>query len=1178
EQYKAVLVYPGQFSMATAEAVNIQYVESSLQPITLIQNPQIPAGASWALMTATLDGFYPVSPIYKFEPEGTQFTPPAILHYSYDSSLYGENIGLYKFNPDTNRWEYVPGQILDLASRTVVAQLNSFSFYVLMKMADRNPPAISGLSATEPVFSPNGDQIKDENTFSFSLADDSPRDVLQASAGIFDPDGRRLATLLPGLRRSPGRYENTWNGKDPQGNPVPDGSYLFKAESTDLAGNKATGQLSVAIDNTAPASTWTFVGGRPFIREGTAFVSGETSIRISADDPVVNGVSSGVKGISRRINHSPFITTEGQETTFQIPGPDGLKTIEFFSTDNAGNAEAVYGLTAALDNTAPRTQLVWEGPQAFIDLKTFISTRTAAALSAQDPLINGVAGGLAKTEFRLDAGSFELYQSSLTFIEGFHFLDYKSADAVGNEESLQLNEFYVDGTAPATRLILSGPQLVAESSQTYISETTLIALVAEDVSSTQAASGVSSTQWRVGESEYALYTGTFSLTEGVRPLDFFSADRVDNREPLRTATLLVDASTPVTTAEIGEPRYFIEGEPVFIGPNTPITITAQDPDGSGAASGVATIYYRVVASTDTPFVPLTAAGITLSGFQGLQSIEFFSIDRVGHEEAIQRITVQVDSQAPSAQLVSPNPQSLGVGRVFDQTDLPILGTVSDGHFTHYNVSYATASGPTSPSSGSFTTLYTSTQPATGLLATWNTSNQTGWFTLRVTALDTVQNATVVETNVYLGEPVRSLSIGKNEQVNFELKQPDGVAVDSQGNIYVGEKANGSIRKFSPTGILLATFGGGIAYPSGLTVDTAGNIFVADRQNNQVVKLSPQGAVLMKIGKFDANGIPQPGSGAGEFHDPTGLSVDAAGNIYVADRKNARIQKFSSSGQSLAVIDLDAADPLPNPHNDISDSNDPTSGPHARPWAVAVDLEGNIWVSDDRHSRVLKLSSTGTLLDAVGQKGKSPGSFKIPQGIGISPQNYLYVADRDNNRVQKFDAALNPVLIFGEKDPQATLTMQKPVGMALGADGKVYVTNSEKGKVQVYDAPTGTTGYGTLSLVSPLRRAGTPDAAFRLGEVYSFPNPAKRTNPTIHVEAGLADRVEIRFYDISGQLIHETEMTGNPRVVQDGSGVDYAFEYTWDVSDMASGVYIYVIQAHKNGEEDLRKVSKLAVIK
>jgi hypothetical protein len=105
----------------------------------------------------------------------------------------------------------------------------------------------------------------------------------------------------------------------------------------------------------------------------------------------------------------------------------------------------------------------------------------------------------------------------------------------------------------------------------------------------------------------------------------------------------------------------------------------------------------------------------------------------------------------------------------------------------------------------------------------------------------------------------------------------------------------------------------------------------------------------------------------------------------------------------------------------------------------------------------------------------------------------------------------------------------------------------------------------------------PDAAFRLGEVYVFPNPALRgAAPTLHIEVGVADRVKITIYTVSGRRAHETTLTGMPAALDDGDGLSYAYEYTWR-DHIPSGVYYYHIEAEKGGEK-LKKSGKFAVVR
>lgn len=106
---------------------------------------------------------------------------------------------------------------------------------------------------------------------------------------------------------------------------------------------------------------------------------------------------------------------------------------------------------------------------------------------------------------------------------------------------------------------------------------------------------------------------------------------------------------------------------------------------------------------------------------------------------------------------------------------------------------------------------------------------------------------------------------------------------------------------------------------------------------------------------------------------------------------------------------------------------------------------------------------------------------------------------------------------------------------------------------------------------------TPDSTFRLGEVYVFPNPAKRKNPTFRIEVGVADSVDLEIYNLAGRPVHEVSLTSPPRIMDDGQGPRYAYEYTWNVSGVSSGGYVYVVTARK-GSETLNKRGKCIIVK
>ena len=115
----------------------------------------------------------------------------------------------------------------------------------------------------------------------------------------------------------------------------------------------------------------------------------------------------------------------------------------------------------------------------------------------------------------------------------------------------------------------------------------------------------------------------------------------------------------------------------------------------------------------------------------------------------------------------------------------------------------------------------------------------------------------------------------------------------------------------------------------------------------------------------------------------------------------------------------------------------------------------------------------------------------------------------------------------------------------------------------------------FSLYQVLAPAPTVDAAFQFVDIYSFPNPAVGANPTIHFECGQLDSVEVRIYDIAGSLVHSREVGSGQMQI---ANQRYSYDYTWDSSGAAGGIYVYVLVGKRAGEKDIRVTNKLAIVK
>ncbi len=218
-------------------------------------------------------------------------------------------------------------------------------------------------------------------------------------------------------------------------------------------------------------------------------------------------------------------------------------------------------------------------------------------------------------------------------------------------------------------------------------------------------------------------------------------------------------------------------------------------------------------------------------------------------------------------------------------------------------------------------------------------------------------------------------------------------------------------------------------PKGLAMDGQGNLYVADSQNHRIQVFDASGVLLRQWG--------QEGSGPGQFLEPWGLDVDAKGNVYVADTWNHRIQVFDAQGNYLRSWGTFGQTGVPGEGNLLYGPRD-----------VAVDGDGNIYVSDTGNKRVVKYTPEGGMLLSIGGAGSEPGRFQEPVGIAVRSDGTLYVADTWNHRIQVFGPDGTLVRTWDVYAWESVSVVNKPY-LALDAEGRVYVTDPEGYRVLVF---------------------------------------------------------------------------------------------------------------------------------
>jgi len=256
-------------------------------------------------------------------------------------------------------------------------------------------------------------------------------------------------------------------------------------------------------------------------------------------------------------------------------------------------------------------------------------------------------------------------------------------------------------------------------------------------------------------------------------------------------------------------------------------------------------------------------------------------------------------------------------------------------------------------------------------------------------------------------------------------------------------------------------------PTGITTDSAGNIFVADTGNHSLRKIVSPASVSTLAGTAGVFGIADGTGAAARFFNPTGVAVDGAGIVYVADSSNHTIRKIASGGVvttfagsagSFGAVDGIGA-----------------AARFAGPQAVATDGAGNLYVTDTYNHVIRRITSAAevsTFAGMAGAFGSADGvgtsaRFTSPQGIATDAAGNVYVADTGNHTIRKIIASTGVVstlagmaLASGSADGAgAAARFSSPQGLAVDSAGNVYVADTRNGTLRRI------TGAGVVSTVA-----------------------------------------------------------------------------------------------------------------
>jgi len=340
-----------------------------------------------------------------------------------------------------------------------------------------------------------------------------------------------------------------------------------------------------------------------------------------------------------------------------------------------------------------------------------------------------------------------------------------------------------------------------------------------------------------------------------------------------------------------------------------------------------------------------------------------------------------------------------------------------------------------------------------------------------------------------------LEFGKEGQYAGQLREPDGVAVDSKGDTWVADAGNYRVQEFDPEGGFLRQFGsfgsgnGQFKHIGGVAVDNKGNVWVTDSPDNRVEEFNESGAYVTQFGVAS--------EGEGGYSRADGIAIDSKNDLWFVGEEG-EVREYNESGVLLTEFgksartignhgiardskgDVWVVEPR---EHEVSVVEYPETGERIRPPTrefnlpatgtanpvIGADSSGNVWVagSFEGHPRVQEFTSSGEYVTQIGGSAPGPEAFTNVSGIAISASGDVWVSDRTLNLVDEFIGDGEGYARQVDTAGTTTTSLKKPSGVAVDSTGNVWIADTENNCVEEFSA-TGVylnrygsegTGYG-----------------------------------------------------------------------------------------------------------------------
>lgn len=336
-------------------------------------------------------------------------------------------------------------------------------------------------------------------------------------------------------------------------------------------------------------------------------------------------------------------------------------------------------------------------------------------------------------------------------------------------------------------------------------------------------------------------------------------------------------------------------------------------------------------------------------------------------------------------------------------------------------------------------------------------------------------------------------------VAMQLQQPEDVAFDAAGTLYVSEFAGNVVDRVGPGGSLTVVAGtgvpgysgsGGLATetqlnaPAGLAFTSDGSLLIADHHNDCIRRLAPTMTISTVAGTCTKHGTQGDGGAAiaAKLNDPIGIAVDAASNVFIADEQNALVRRVGANGVITTIAGGGTIQ--------VADAPNGTPATRVRlghPSYVALDESGDVYFSDFCTNVVMKIDTLGRIWHVAGVGTKDDpwcrqGGFSgdggpatraelnFPTGLAFDTHGRLFITDAFNNRIRMVDtngaittvAGTGEAAYSGDGGPATAASLNAPAGLTFDARGDLIIADQGNDAVRMVNRA------GVITLV-----AGTP---------------------------------------------------------------------------------------------------------